>query len=354
MNSFELAVAGAGLIGRRHIDLVRANSRCRLAAIVEPAPFGRALADELDVAWFDSLEALLATRRADGVILATPNALHADQALACLRAGVPALIEKPLAHTLDEGVRLQAEANRSDVPLLVGHHRLHSPILATARRIIGEGRLGELVGVLGSAIFYKPDDYFEQAPWRAQRGGGPILINMVHEIGNLRAMCGEIASVQALASNARRGFPVEDTVSITLRFVNGALGTFLLSDTAGAARSWEHTTRENPRYPSYDDEDCYVVTGDLGSLAIPTMRLKTYATREARSWWRPFDIATVPVEHADPLVRQLDHFCDVIEGSAVPLVSVSDALQNLRIAEAIGEAAASGRIVDTPPLGVAA
>lgn len=353
-NSFDIAVAGAGLIGRRHIDLVRANPRCRLSGLIEPAPFGRALANELQVPWFTSLDALLASRRPDGLILATPNVLHVEQALACLAAGVPALIEKPVAHTLEEGARLSAAAAASVTPLLVGHHRVHSPILASARQIIGAGRLGQLVGVQGSAIFYKPDDYFDAAPWRRQQGGGPILINMIHEIGNLRALCGEIVSVQALSSNARRGFPVEDTVSINLRFANGALGTFLLSDTAGAARSWEQTAGENASYPRYEDEDCYVVTGDLGSLAVPTMRLKTYADRGQRSWWLPFQVEVLAVEKADPLVRQLDHFCDVIEGCVTPLVTVSDGLQNLRVAEAIHAAATQGSVVDIATLAVAA
>lgn len=354
MHVLDLAVAGAGLIGRRHIELICANPRCRLAAIIEPTPAGRALASELGVPWFDNLDAVIGVKCIDGVILATPNALHVDQALACLQAGVPALVEKPVAHTLDAGVRLSEAATESGTPLLVGHHRIHSPILETARRIIGAGRLGRLVGILGSAIFYKPDDYFDAAPWRRKPGGGPILINMIHEIGSLRAMCGEIVSVQALASNLQRGFPVEDTVSINFRFVNGALGTFLLSDTAGAARSWEHTAGENASYPNYTDEDCYVVTGDLGSLAVPTMRLKTYADRASRSWWRPFDMEILPVGRADPLARQLDHFCDVIERRVAPLVSVHDGLQNLRVAEAIHAAAASGSVVNIAPLAAAA
>jgi predicted dehydrogenase len=158
-------------------------------------------------------------------------------------------------------------------------------------------------------------------------------------------LCGDIVAVQALASNAVRGHVVEDTVSISLRFSSGALGSFLLSDTAASARSWEQTSQENKAYPSYDDEDCYVLTGTLGSLAVPSMRLKTYPGPDDASWWKPFDCEQLPLQRQDPLVRQLDHFVQVLRGQARPLVSVSDGLHNLRVIEAIAESARSGMTI---------
>lgn len=347
MRQIQLAVAGAGAIGRRHIELIQDSPRCQLAVIVDPGPAAAEVATSANVPLFRSLGELFDKSRPDGVILATPNQLHVEQALECIAAGVPVLIEKPVAHTLEEGERLRAAADSASVPMLVGHHRAHSPILAKARELIQQGRLGRLVAVMGSAVFYKPDDYFDIAPWRREAGGGPVLINMIHEIGNLRSLCGEIVAVQALASNATRGFRVEDTVAINLRFESGALGTFMLSDTAGSARSWEQTSQENASYPSYDDEDCYVIAGDMGSLSVPTMRLKTYGRKEDRSWFKPFETSVADVDRADPLERQLAHFCDVITGTAQPLVSVYDGLQNLRIVEAIAEATRTGAIVNT-------
>ncbi len=347
MTPLKIAVAGAGLIGRRHIELIQAESRCRLAAIVDPSPGAVQTAAAAGVPLFQNLGALFASQRPGGIVLATPNQLHVDQALQCLEAGVAALIEKPVAHTLAEGARLQAAADSSGVKLLVGHHRAHSPILMRAREVVHSGALGRLVAVSGSAMFYKPADYFEAAPWRSQPGGGPILINLIHEIGNLRALCGEIVAVQAMRSNAIRGFAVEDTVCIGLQFDSGALGSFILSDTAASPRSWEQTSQENKSYPTYPDEDCYVIAGTHGSLSIPTMRLKTYARDEDRSWWVPFKDSTLALQREDPLALQLSHFCDVIEGRALPLVTVRDGLQNLRITEAIAEACRSGLIVRT-------
>lgn len=342
MKTVRIAVAGAGLIGRRHIELIEENPRTALAAIIDPSETAHALAAEKAIPAYATLADALATGGFDGIILATPNALHVEQALQCLAHKIPALIEKPVAHSVAEGERLLAAVETSGVPMLVGHHRAHSPILAKARTIIAQGTLGRLVAVMGSALFYKPDHYFDEGPWRREKGGGPILINLIHEIGNLRSLCGEIVAVEAMASDSVRGFAVEDTAAMIFRFTNGALGTFMLSDSAASARSWEQTTQENKSYASYDDEDCYIIAGDKGSLAVPTMRLKTYARDEDRSWWTPFDVATETVNRTDPLAAQLDHFCDVIAGTAQPLVSVRDGLQNLKVIAAIERAIESG------------
>jgi predicted dehydrogenase len=350
MGRVRIAVAGAGVIGLRHIEEIGASRDAELAAIVDVSPKAADVARSTRVPHHGSLRELFAAGKPDGVIVATPNRLHVEQGLECIAADVPVLIEKPLAHTHAEGVRLCEAAERAHARVLVGHHRRHSPILHKAVEIVRSGVLGPLVGVQGSAVFYKPDaDGYFDGPnaWRRGPGGGPILLNMIHEIGNLRAMVGEIVAVQAFASNARRGFEVEDTVAINLRFDNGALGTFLLSDTAASPKSWEQTSQENQAYPTCEDEDAYTIVGTNGSLGVPTMRLRYYERPEERSWFKPFRTRTETVERADPLALQIEHFAAVIRGEQPPLVSCRDGLRNLRVTEAIAEAARTGRSVAT-------
>jgi predicted dehydrogenase len=341
-----IAVAGAGYIGRAHMGVTRASPACALSAVVDPAPGAAALAAEAGVPLYRTLEELIEKDRPDGVVLATPNQLHVAQALLCIDAGLPCLLEKPVAPTVAEGERLLRVVEARRARLLVGHHRAHSSIMAKARQVVESGVLGRLVAVMGSATFLKPDHYFADAPWRREIGAGPILLNMIHEVHNLRMLCGEIVAVQAFASHAVRGFPVEDTAAISLRFANGVLGTFLLSDTAACPRSWEQTSRENPAYPTYEDEDCYVIAGTNGSLSVPTMRLKTYPRPEDRSWWKPFEVGVAGMVRDDPLKRQLEHFGAVIRGEAAPLVDARDGLANLRVTEAIAAAARSGATVE--------
>lgn len=348
-----IAVAGAGQIGKRHIEMIgRMPQRAVVSAVVDPAPAAAAVANALQVPLFASLAELLERARPDGLVIASPNQLHVAQALEGVAARLPMLVEKPVAHTYDDGVKLCAAADAAQVPILVGHHRRHSAIMAKAVEAIGSGALGRIVAVTGSVLFYKADNegYYDGAyRWRREPGGGPILLNMIHEIGNLRALCGEIVAVQAFTSNATRGFAVEDTAAIALRFAGGALGTFILSDAAASNRSWEHASGEDPRYdPAHtDDDDCYLVAGTMGSLAVPTMRLWRYPDEPGRSWHKPLTRSRLTFEPVDPLERQMAHFADVVAGRAAPLVTARDGLANLRVVDAIVEAAQTGRTVST-------
>lgn len=344
-----IAVAGAGYIGLAHIGVALASRSCQLSAIVDVSPAAKSVAAKAEVPLYRSLEELFERDRPDGVILATPNQLHLAQGLMCIEAGVPILLEKPIATSVAEGERLVEAAEARGARVLIGHHRAHSPIMAKARQVVASGALGRLVAVMGSATFLKPDHYFDEAPWRREPGGGPILLNMIHEVHNLRLLCGEIVSVQAIASHAARGLPVEDTVAISLRFASGALGSFMLSDSAACPRSWEQTSQENKAYPSFEDEDCYVIAGTHGSLSVPTMRLRTYPRDDDRSWWKPFEEGVVGVVRDDPIKHQLEHFGEVVRGTSAPLVSARDGLLNLRITEAIAEAARTGQVIELPP-----
>ena len=333
-----LAVVGAGLIGRRHAEIIAGASGMVLAAIVDPAAGAEAFAARLDAAWFGDIDAML-DAGIDGAVIATPNQLHEAGAVACLARGVPVLVEKPVADGAAAAARIAAAAGAT--PVLVGHHRRHSASLKAARAAIAEGRLGAVTAVTAMSHLLKPDAYFDVA-WRRRPGGGPILINLIHVVDDLRYLCGEIVAVQAMAASAQRGLAVEDTAAVTLRFANGALGTLGVSDAAAGPWSWELTSGENPFYPRQEG-DCYLVAGREGALAVPSLDLWRYDGPP--HWGTPMSRTRLPAPPADPLVQQMLHFGDVIRGRAAPLVSVADAARSLAVLEAIAEAARTGGIV---------
>jgi predicted dehydrogenase len=343
MTPVAIAVVGAGLIGRKHIAALGHSRVARLAAIVDPSSAAADLAAQCGVPHVAALDDLAGVAAVEGVILATPTALHLPQAMACIARGWPALVEKPVAPTAAEGAQLAQAAAARGVPMLVGHHRRHNPRIAAAHAALSAGRLGRVVSVQASVLLCKPDDYF--APdWRRQAGAGPLLTNLIHEIDMMRHLLGEIASVQAVTSNAMRGFAVEDTAVALLEFTCGALGTVTVSDSAAAPWSWELTAAENPDYPP-TGQTCMMIAGTQGSLEIPTLRLWHHGDG-ARSWYAPMLTETLPVVDEDPLIRQIDHFAAVIRGNAAPLVGVGDASRSVAVVDAIVRAAASGRRED--------
>ncbi|MDX2155761.1 MAG: Gfo/Idh/MocA family oxidoreductase, partial [Hyphomicrobiaceae bacterium] len=291
--------------------------------------------------WHRSLEGLLAQDRPDGMILATPNQLHVEHGLDCIAAEVPVLIEKPIAADVADGRRLVEAAERTGVPVLVGHHRRHNPLVAAARRAIAEGRLGTIVAVQASCWFYKPDGYFDVA-WRRQPGAGPVFINLIHDIDTLRFLCGETETVQAMESAATRRHDVEDSAAILIRFRSGAIATVTVSDTIVAPWSWELTAAENPAYPA-TGEPCYRIGGTQGSLSLPDLGLWIYEGE--RSWWEPIRREAIAATASDPLALQLTHFLRVIRGDEAPLVSARDGLETLRVVAAVKQSAGSGALV---------
>jgi predicted dehydrogenase len=321
-----------------------ANLNTQLASVVAPDhPDNVDFAMQRGVAHFTTLADAVAAGGIDAVIISSPNHAHYDQAAFCIEAGLPALVEKPLTETLDSAARLVDMAKARGTPMLVGHHRTYSPLLEVARGFLTSEQFGEPVSVQGTALFYKPDDYFAAGPWRTRKGGGPILINLIHEIGVMRYLFGEIDSVTAHVSRATRGFEVEDSAAITLAFGNGALGTFLLSDASASSKSWEMTAGENPAYPFFPDQDCYHFAGTVGSLDFPSMHMRSYAQGHPRSWWESFGEGRLEIARLDPLARQLQHFVEVARGRAQPLVSLRDGYLNMVVVEAIVRAAETRR-----------
>jgi predicted dehydrogenase len=340
MSPVRIAVIGAGLIGRKHIEVLRAgNPDYTLAAVADPSPAAKAEADKLGYPCYADIAEMLDRAKPDGAIVATPNQLHVAHGLACIERGIPIIMEKPVAETVANALRLVAAGEKAGVAILVGHHRRHNPIMRRAVEIVRAGSLGRVVAANALFLAHKPKDYHDLA-WRKQPGGGPILINAIHDIDCLRMLCGDVETVQATASNAVRGFAVEDTAAAVLRFKSGALGTLLVSDTASTPWNWEWTARENPFFP-HEPENAFIVAGTLGSLGIPTLALRWH--EEGRqSWAVPLTQRREPVAPADPYHQQMRNFAGVIRGTETPVLSGRDGTVTLATTLAIARSAATG------------
>ena len=341
-----IAVAGAGLIGQAHIKRILEEPQAELASIIDPSPGAKEQARKLGVPSYSDLDEAFQSEKPDGVVIATPNQLHVGNGLSAVRAGVPMLLEKPVSGDVESAMELVNAAEAANVPILVGHHRRHSPLIQRGKEIVTSGRLGKITTVNGMCLFRKPSkDYFEgKNAWRREPGGGVVLINLIHVIDDLRNICGDIVAIQAAESNAARGFVVEDTAAMILHFASGALGTLTISDAANAPWSWELTSGENKAYP-HTDQFCYLVSGMEGSVTIPRL---DFWHHEGDGWWTPINTERSIVPEQDPLTLQMRHFCAVLHGEAKPVLDGRGGTRTLETTLAVKKAAAEGGLLRLP------
>ncbi|MDA7426704.1 Gfo/Idh/MocA family protein [Thalassococcus lentus] len=341
-NETRIAVVGFGLIGKRHAEVLRRSPGLALAAVVDPDAESRAAAVAMGYAAFESLEQMFEQAPPDGVVLATPTPMHLEQGLCCIANNCPVLIEKPIAVTAAEAEQLTVAAEQANVALLVGHHRRHNGMVRAAKAAIDNGSIGSIRAVQATCWFYKPDYYFDAAPWRKHKGAGPISVNLVHDVDLLRHFCGEVRSVQAIAVPSARGFENEDLATAILTFEQGCVATISVSDSIVAPWSWELTSCENPAYPA-TNESCYLIGGSEGGLSLPDLRV--WRHEETQDWWTPIGSQTLLRSFEDPLATQMHHFAQVIQGKCQPLVSGVEGMRSLEVVEAIAISAATGDAV---------
>jgi predicted dehydrogenase len=340
MKPLRIAVLGAGLIGRRHIQTILSLPQvAELVAVADPVDLA-----QLDLGGatrFTDAAQMLDRMKPEAVIIATPTALHAGQGQMCCARGIHFLAEKPVTATLEEADALVRAARQSGVKTLVGHHRRYLAAIAKARRIIAAGELGALVAASVVWATRKPDDYFKAA-WRTQPGGGPLLINAIHEIDLLRHLCGEIRMVSGLESHAARGFAVEDTAAALFQFDNGCLGTLMLTDAGLSPWTIEQGSAENPNFPQ-TGQSAYRLVGTRGSLELPVLRKWVPRIPDGIGWDKPLTAADIAPPYHDPYQAQLRHFQRLIRLDEAPMVSVTDGANTLAATLAVAQSSSQGR-----------
>ena len=339
-----LVLIGAGVIGARHVKLVAAEPGCELVALADPTQTARDVAAAAAIAHYSDYEKMLDRERPQGAIVAAPTPLHAAVGEACARRGIHMLMEKPVTDTVEAGHRLIAAAEQHGVRILVGHHRRFDPAVEAAGKIIAGSEIGRLIAISGQWAVRKPDHYYEM-DWRRKPGGGPILINLIHDIDMMRLWCGEIESAYAETGNTERGFAVEDSGALVLRFQSGVRATITFSDATPSPWGWERASGDNPHTP-VSGENCYRFFGTAASFEFPNIVMWRTPEGADASWEQPIRKEARPLPERAALAAQLRHFLDVARGEAEPRVSAVDALATLAATVAVLESARLGRPVE--------
>ena len=162
----------------------------------------------------------------------TPHDQHAPVAVDCLDAGVAVLLEKPLAHSLDEAHRVVAAADRHPgVKIGVCFQNRYNRTVQALRRLVDSGDLGTVSGSAATVLWHRTPGYYASRPWRGQRerSGGGVLINQaIHTLDLMQWLVGDVRRVGGRAGTYDLGgvIDVEDTAQLVLDHANGARSVF--------------------------------------------------------------------------------------------------------------------------------
>jgi predicted dehydrogenase len=340
------AVIGTGLVGPRHAAAIIKTSTSELVCIVDPSPAATAVATELDVLLFTSVAEMLASAiKPQAAIICTPNHTHVSISKNLLDAGVSVLCEKPIAADLAAAADILSHVKHSEAKFAVGHHRRFNKYVRATKAAVPS--LGRIVAVSGLWTLYKPPAYFEGVgEWRKDgANGGPILINLVHDVDVLQYLLGPIVRVSAEETIKQRNFNAEEGAAVLLRFQSGCVGTFVVSDAVPSPHNFESGTGENPNIP-ITGMDFYRIFGTKASLSVPDMKQWSYDGRE-KSWTEELKEEALGIEESKiPFELQVEQFVKVVKGLEEPMCSAEDAVRALIVVQAVKKAMRKAIAVD--------
>ena len=316
----KLLLAGTGLIGHRHMQHILEHPELELVGVIDPL-----ITDEKieGVKTYHSLNDV--NNVAEGIILATPTDTHADLTIQALEMGMHVLVEKPVAASLLEADKMISASEKTGLSILVGHHRHHHPLVSETINILKSGKIGRPVAASLMWLMRKQDEYFD-VDWRKGIDGGPVKQNLIHDVDTLRAFFGEIISVVGSGTNIVRNANRHENGGVVLGFETGMVATITFSDATPTPWGFEAGTGESPYIPKTNQSSMFIACTN-GGLEFPTLKLWSGAS----NWNEKPIMEHQNISEAVPLIRQLEHFADVIRKKATPIVDAKSARETLSV-----------------------
>ena len=222
-----IALAGCGRISRNHFDAIAKIDGLELAAVCDIVSERATEAGKrFSVPAFESFDEMLASVQCDAVALCTPSGLHPKQGIVAARAGKHVICEKPMAISLQDADALMRECDAAGVQLFVVKQNRLNPAIQLLRRAIDRGRFGRIYLANTTVRWTRPQEYYDQAPWRGtwELDGGAIMNQASHYVDLIQWLVGPVESVIAKTATLARRIEAEDTGIAVLKFRSGALG----------------------------------------------------------------------------------------------------------------------------------
>jgi predicted dehydrogenase len=336
--SWNVGLLGAGGISRTHgraaaeLDGVRVTAVCGTNR--EKAS---ALAAEHRAAAYHSLDAFLAHRPMEVVLVGSPSGVHAEQVIAAARRGLHVLCEKPLDTTTEKVDSAVAACERAGVKLGVMFQDRTKPDLRRLKALVDGGGLGRPLLASARVRWWRPPEYYSGSKWRgkwALDGGGSLMNQGVHTVDLLLWLLGDVRRVQARTATAFHAIEVEDTAVALLEFASGALATL------------ETTTAAYPGYPRRLE-----LTGTEGTVVVEHDRIVSADLRT------PVEGLSSGAGDANPSASShlvsdasghralLEDFLRAVETGGRPLCDGREGRRSVELVEAVYRSAREGRTV---------
>jgi predicted dehydrogenase len=208
--------------------------------------------------WYTDAQMLIDDPDVNAIYVATPPSSHATYAIMAMQAGKPVYVEKPLASSYEDCVRVNRISERTGVPCFVAYYRRYLPYFKRVKQIINDGSIGKVLNVqVRFSIPPRDIDYqaSQHLPWRLRpeiSGGGYFYDLAPHQLDLLQDYFGVITKAHGYTANRAHLYEPEDTISAVFRFANGLTGS----------ASWCFVGHESAK------EDCIEIIGDKGMLSF--------------------------------------------------------------------------------------
>jgi UDP-N-acetylglucosamine 3-dehydrogenase len=324
-----LGLLGLGTMGRNHLRVISNHPDTVLAAVSDVSAEALAAAVEQTGAqgFADPLE-MIAAAEIDGVVVASPTTSHAAQTLAAIERGLPVLVEKPLAATVEEGLAVVAAARKRGVRVQVGHVERYNPAVLEMGRLLREGWLSNVYAITSRRA----------GPFPARIRDVGVTVDLgTHDVDMLCWIAGE-RPIRVYAETSQRIHATHEDLTFGLmHFPSGAAG-FLDVDWLTPAK-----------------RRSLVAIGEEGMFELDFLTQRLTFTRSnverpqvIGGYATTFtgDVAEIPVVSVEPLRAQLDEFVRVLRSGDRPYVDAEDGLWAVAIASALITAAAERHPVD--------
>lgn len=224
------AVIGLGVISSTHLEAIAANDQIQLCAVCDIDPSVREKAPQ-EVPFYTDYKEMIRKERPDCVHICLPHYLHYPVAKEAVEMGVNVFCEKPVALNQAQAAEfVQLEKDHPELQIGICLQNRLNETTEALKELIDSGEYGKVTGIRGSVPWARTKEYYDEKPWRGKwktAGGGCMINQSVHTLDLLYFLAGPISRLKASVSQILDyGIEVEDTVTASLEFENGARGLF--------------------------------------------------------------------------------------------------------------------------------